>query len=296
MIRRVYPALSAVCLMTCAAVALRAEDYRLRVIASGLSRPTGIALEDDERIYFTQVPTPGVAGGRNSVSLLNTGNGRITVLHQGEPEPVNITVGRDGDVYWTCRSAGVILRQDEDGVTSTFLSGLARPTGISASRRGRIYFTQVPTPGVAGGMNGVFVSSGAGSQTINMGEPEPVDVAVSRDGDLYWTCRTAGVILTRNARSGMTTVLLSGLDKPVGIAIDRKDRNLYFTEVPTPAVPGAMGGRNKVWKLDLRSGTKSLINSGDPEPTDVAVDDEGNVYWTCTSAGVIVQARPIRRD
>ena len=29
----------------------------------------------------------------------------------------------------------------------------------------------------------------------------------------------------------------------------------------------------------------------DPEPTDVAVARNGNLYWTCTSAGVIIEAK-----
>jgi hypothetical protein len=37
------------------------------------------------------------------------------------------------------------------------------------------------------------------------------------------------------------------------------------------------------------------IHEGDPEPTDLAVARNGNVYWTCTSAGVIVEARLRRR-
>jgi hypothetical protein len=43
--------------------------------------------------------------------------------------------------------------------------------------------------------------------------------------------------------------------------------------------------------MDLRSGEVTLLHAGDPEPTDVAVARNGNVYWTCTSAGVIVEAR-----
>jgi hypothetical protein len=43
--------------------------------------------------------------------------------------------------------------------------------------------------------------------------------------------------------------------------------------------------------LDLRSGEVTLVRAGDPEPTDVAVARNGNVYWTCTSAGVIVEPR-----
>ena len=70
--------------------------------------------------------------------------------------------------------------------------------------------------------------------------------------------------------------------------------NLYFTEVPTPGIPGSAGGLNRVSKLNLRTTKVSLIHAGDPEPTDVTVARNGNVYWTCTSAGVIVEAKRLR--
>ena len=92
---------------------------------------------------------------------------------------------------------------------------------------------------------------------------------------------------------GVIRVLLSGLSKPTGITVDRKGRNLYFTEVPTPGVSGANGGQNKVSKYDLNKAQLSVIHMGDPQPTDVAVASDGAVYWTCTSAGVIVEARRV---
>ena len=50
--------------------------------------------------------------------------------------------------------------------------------------------------------------------------------------------------------------------------------------------------------LNLRTGAIHSVNEGDPEPTDVAVARNGNIYWTCTSAGVIVEAKRLggRRD
>src|SRR5688500_38786 len=144
-------------------------------------------------------------------------------------------------------------------------------------------------PGVAGGTNRVVAFDGTTKTVLHMGEPEPVDIAVARNGDLYWTCKSAGVILKQSG--GVTTQLLTGLDHPVGIALDHKDRALYFTEVPTPGVGGMMGGRNKIWRVNLADGTRELIHQGDPEPTDITVARNGNLYWTCTSAGVIVEGR-----
>jgi sugar lactone lactonase YvrE len=274
-----------------------AQSYRLSVVARGLDRPTGIAVDGSDDVYFTEVPNPGVGGAGNGVSHLDLESGMITRISSGEPEPTNVAVARNGDVYWTCKSAGVILRHlEESGMTEPFATDLNAPSGISVGRRGAVYFTEIPTPGVpgsSGGLNTVSVLRGNNKIVVSMGEPEPTDVVVARNGDLYWTCKTAGVILKRS--KGVTSLLKSGLASPSGIAIDHKGDVLYFSEVPTPGVPGSDGGLNTVKALRLASGEIWTINAGDPEPTDVAVARNGNVYWTCTSAGVIVEAKRLGR-
>ena len=274
----------------------QAQSYRVTTVVSGLNKPTGLAIDDDV-LYFTEVPTPGVTGGMNAVKQLDLEDKTITTLHMGEPQPVNIAVGPDGSLYWACLSAGVILKRDPKGVTTMFITGLPKPSGIAIDRQNTLYFTEVPMPGVANGTNGVFsTSDGVKIETLHMGEPEPVEITVARNGDLYWACRSAGVILKRSAQDGTVSEFITGLSKPTGITIDRKGRNLYFTEVPTPGVSGANGGSNKVSKYDLRTGETSLIHFGDPQPNAVAVASDGTVYWTCTSAGVILKARPVRYE
>jgi hypothetical protein len=280
---------------------LSAQDYSIRVVARGLHRPTGIVAQGGDRLYFTEVPTPGVNGmngGSNGVLRLDLATGRVIPLHMGEPQPVNLALGKSGDLYWTCKSAGVILEMSRRGGTAVFLRGLAQPSGIALDRDDNVFFTQVPTPGVNGmngGSNGVFATDGATILTLHLGEPEPTDIAVAGDGDLYWTCKSAGVILKQDA-AGATTVLLRGLDKPSGLALDAKDRSLFFTEVPTPGVNGQNGGRNKVWRYDFATGALLLVHAGDPEPTDITVARDGRIFWTCSSAGVIVEARLMKKS
>lgn len=287
-------AAAAVFALGVSAIAVRANGgYTFKVVASGLARPTGIAVGGWKTLYFTEVPTPGVAGGLNGVSSLDLDSGDITVLHQGEPEPVNLALSREDEIYWTCKSAGVILKMTEEGDTMPVLTDLHQPTGISIGRRGTVYFTEVPTPGVGGGDNAVVSFDGTTKTILSSGEPEPTDVVVDKHGTLYWTCKSAGVILER--RNGQTSVLLDNLDHPTGIALDKSGKNLYFTEVPTPGQSGQDGGYNRVSVLNLNRGRVRVIHSGDPEPTDVAVAPNGNVYWTCTSAGVIVEARPHKK-
>lgn len=273
-----------------------AGEFKTRVVASGLNRPTGIVAGGDE-LYFTEIPNPGTPNAGNGVKRLDLCDWTITTVNTGEPEPVNISMDRRGQIYWTCKSAGVILTQDDDGEIMPVLRDLQKPSGIAIDRWGRVFFTQIPTPGVPGtmgGMNNVSVLTRHGVSVLNMGEPEPQDIAVSRKGELYWTCKTAGVILERDVR-GEVGVLVSGLNQPVGIALNRLGDRLYWTEVPTPGVSGANGGENKVWELNLRTMKKTLVDAGDPEPTDITVDRDGRLYWTCSSAGVIVEAQRQRR-
>jgi hypothetical protein len=277
-----------------------AQEYETKVVVSGLTRPTGITVQGGQTLFFTQIPTPGVSGamgGTNTVNRIVLGVGGIETLSMGEPEPTHLALGPDGILYWTCKSAGVILERSRAGDVSLFLGGLTQPSGISVGRDGFVYFTQIPTPGisgVSGGTNTVNVSDGSSIQTLTTGEPEPTDIAVAKDGTAYWTCKSANVILRRTP-DGTVSLLLGGLDKPVGIALDQQDQKLYFTEVPTPGVPGSLGGANKVNELDLESMALTVVDFGDPEPTDVAVARNGRIYWTCSSAGVIVEAKRIAR-
>ncbi len=280
------------------AAPLAAQEYTTRVIARNLNRPTGIAVHGGDKLYFTEVPTPGVPGGLNAVKELRIHGGRVRTIHSGEPEPMNIAVDNSGILYWTCRSAGVILEQAPRPASATaaaLLTGLAKPTGIAIDGDGTVYFTEVPTPGTSGNDGGsnsvssVSAVENSGVSLISMGEPEPSDIAASREGELYWTCRTAGVILTRDV-SGNIELLLSDLDQPNGIALDEQRSLLYWTELPTPGVSGGNGGSNKIWGYNLSTKQKFLVDFGDPEPTDIAVAPNGRLYWTCSSAGVIVEA------
>lgn len=278
-----------------ATVGASAQTYDAHVIVRGLHRPTGIAVQGSSTLFITQIPTPGVGGrdgGSNTVDMIKLDDGAVVNLTRGEPEPTNLALDKHGTLYWTCKSAGVILERSRRGEVSLFLGGLTRPSGIAADKWDNIFFTQLFTPGVNGmngGSNTVNVTDGVTILTLTRGEPEPTDIVVDKNGNAYWTCKSAGVILHRSP-AGVVSRLLQDLQKPTGIALDHQGRNLYFTQVPTPGVPGSMGGMNRVSRLNFATGELSTVDFGDPEPTDIAVAANGNLYWTCTSAGVIVEA------
>lgn len=270
-----------------------AQVYTKQPILMGLDQPRGIAVASNGDLYFTEVPTPGVAGpmgGMNRVSKVDAQTGTISVIETGMPEPLNLAI-HGTDVFWTCRTAGVIFQRTATS-NQIYMQGLNRPTGIYATSDA-VYVTQVPTPGVPGsqgGTNTVDRIASGNMMNLSMGEPEPADVVVAPNGDAYWTCRTAGVILKRDGATGMKSMVARGLEFPTGLAMDNAGV-LYFTDVPTPGVFGTNGGRNKVWRLDPATKVFTLISIGEPEPTDVTVSADGSsVYWTCTTAGVIFRA------
>ena len=122
------------------ATPVAADSYRFSVVARNLDRPVGIAVDGSEMVYFTEVPDPGVGGGANGVSSLDLDTGVVTRLNSGEPEPTNLALDREGDLYWTCKSAGVILRLAEGAVApfDRADSGSRTPsTEPSTTRRAR---------------------------------------------------------------------------------------------------------------------------------------------------------------
>ncbi|MBL1216069.1 MAG: hypothetical protein D8M59_01075 [Planctomycetes bacterium] len=271
-----------------------ATDFVTTKVASGLEAPMGITNAGMyPYVCVTEVPTPGINGdngGRNRVIAINLADGGITELNAGEPYPVNLARASQ-HLFWTCKSAGVILHRLPDGTVEHLLDNLNAPSGIFTDGD-MLYFTEVPFPGEKNPANRVLSFDGTTMTELVAGEPAPTDITMGSDGSLYWTCKTAGVIVRYDTAGHLTTVL-EDLNSPTGIASDEMG-HIYFTEVPTPGVNGDEGGFNKIWRYTIDSGMLDLVNEGDPEPTDVTVSPTGSfIAWTCTSAGVIKVARPL---
>jgi DNA-binding beta-propeller fold protein YncE len=189
------------------------------------------------------------------------------------------------------------MMQAPSGDCAILAWGLQQPIGIALDAAGEnLYFTEDPTYGVAGVNGGdnrvsrLNIASGART-VLNTLDPAPWNITLAKSGDAYFTCKSAGVIIHQDGTTQKQTFVLTGLQQPTGIALDPANENLYYTEVPTPGVAGADGGSNTISKYNLASGTRSLVHSGDPYPNSLAVTPNGNIYWTCTSAGVIIEAK-----
>jgi len=269
-----------------------AQTYKTTIIAMGLNKPIGISVHSSGDLYFTEIPEPGKFSAKNTVSMRDGKTGKVVQIVKGEPSPTHIVVLADRTFYWTCNQVGVIM-QGKGTSHASVATGLSNCNGLAVTAKGRVFFTQLPTPGKPGSMGGknnVAELVNGKAVVLKAGEPEPVDIVADANNNLYWTCKAAGVILRRDAKTKRVSLVLDKLDSPSGIAMDAAG-NLYFTEVPTPGKFKNQGGRNAVWKYDPKTRNLTAIQFGIPEPTDVTVSADGkNVYWTCTTVGVIMQA------
>jgi DNA-binding beta-propeller fold protein YncE len=294
-----------VALLGLRATLARAQDYEVRVVATGLNAPTGLTvsgLGDSDNLYFTEVPQAAAQGvgakGANTVSKLTLSTSTVTVMNRCDPQPTSIVQDAQGNLYWTSPEPGVIMMQSPSGNAAMLLWGLDHPVGVTVDAAGEnLYYTELPTPGVLGwngGQNKVwqFNLTTQFATLLNPIDPSPTDIVVTKKGDLYFTCQAFGIIVHMPAGvPWLQRNYWTGFHQPLGLALDPTEENLYFTEVPTPGVDGAHGGQNTVSKFNLATATTTVVHAGDPQPTSVAVTPNGTIYWTDTTAGAIMQAK-----
>ena len=263
--------------------------FSTSTVASGLSQPTSLAFSGGNSLTVAQQPTAPQDG---SMARINLTSGAVTVFDAG-PAASGFAAGNDGSVYWVDSAKGALMTQaGPDGTASVLHAGGALPaTVLAVDAANRVYLADA---GASAGGPGKVAVLAKGSSPVALADPPgpaKTALAASSSGDLYWTSSQAGVIYHLGP-DGSSNVVVSGLQAPHGIALDPAGDILYFTEVPTPGVAGADGGRNTVNALDLASLSRTVVNRGDPQPEGVAVAPNGNVFWTSTSRGLVLRAVP----
>ena len=267
-------------------------DYVVSVLADSLGRPQGIALDGEGNIVVAQSAAAGDGAASGAVAILDTYSRELRVVYLDQPVPTQVSTGPDGGVYWTSRSSGAIFRLGPGrGQPEQIVGGLRDPSGIAVDGKGQVFFTEISAGGKGGRAGALSQFDGTRSNVLVSAEEEPVSIALGPLGDVYWTSSAAGAILHRSG-DGRTDVLFSDLESPVGIALNPQGTHLAFTEVPTPGLAGDAGGRNAVSILNLATRVRTLVERGDPAPLGVAIASNGTVYWSSTSRGAIMQAKP----
>ena len=264
--------------------------FAYRVVASGLTKPTSLALAGDDSLILAQAPAAPLDA---SLAKLDLKSGQLTLVGTGSASVSGFTANRSGRLYWMDGATGSLLTQDSrNGAHTTLQSGGILPAAsIATDAENRVYIAGAGTALTGGSASSVFVMGNTFSTIPDAGGPAKTAFSATSSGDLYWTSNQAGVIYHR-AKDGGGNAVLSGLNHPQAIALDPSEEILYFTEVPTPGVAGEAGGLNTVNALDLATMTRTVIHKGDPEPAGIAVASNGNIYWTSASRGLVMVAVP----
>lgn len=220
------------------------------VLADGLDYPDQLVMDATD-LYVT------VSGSGSILRLAKDGSATATVV-TGLQGPSGIAAD-ETTLYWCAYFGGSIARAPKAGGPVTALAGGASPYRIAAGPTAVYWSSFAPTVGwvpKAGGATGAIPSGGA---------PRTLAVHGAR---VYWTDSTAQEIRSAglDGQDGKTLASVSSFAD--GIAVD--DGGVYA---------GLAGG--DVVRVPLAGGAVTVLASGQPLPTLVAVDDTC-VYWSNT--------------
>lgn len=258
-------------------------------VATGLTKPTGVALGGANSLLVSQQPGAPLDA---SLARIDLRTGAVDLAGTGPAVQSGFAANRTGRLYWVDGAKGALMTQGSlrEAPTVLHAGGMLPATAIAVDSSDRVYLAGAAGSGGMG-TTAVLVRGGAITAIPDPAGPDKTTLVAGAAGDLYWTSSSAGLIYHRSP-DGKGNVVVSGLNAPQGLALDAAENVLYFTEVPTPGVAGSAGGKNTVNALDLASLARTVVHKGDPQPTGVAVAPNGNVYWTSTSRGVVMVAVP----
>lgn len=153
--------------------------------------------------------------------------------------------------------------------------------GIHVDAKGNVF----TTPGglMQGTSIGRYLPSGKFDADYQSGFSGPIDIDQNRNGILYITNYDNNSLMSFNPSTKEISTILSGLDGPAGLAID-KSGNIFVTCF---GAPPAYAGK-KIIKVKPDGSSETWLESNDFfRPQGICFDDEGNLWVSNTPSGKI---------
>ena len=246
---------------------INADGSNETVLASGsiIVEPDGIEVDVVAgKMYWTDMGP----GGTTDKSVADK-DGRImradldgqnieTLVPEGittTPKQLTLDI-EDGKVYW-CDRGDVdgknvdpkVMRANFDGseVETLVSTDMMSPVGITLDLvKGKVYFSDRYANNIKrANLDGTEV------KIVVKDTDYPVDLVIDYNTRLlYWTARKAGAIyrtdVDGNDVDGTSlTPVVTGIQSPIGVTIDRENDKLYYTEVIFSTQSG------HIWKSDM---------------------------------------------
>lgn len=245
--------------------------------ASDLAEPDGLEVDiSGGKMYWTCMGVGGsadqsVAVDDGSIMRANLDGSDIeTLVPTGvtsTPKQIALDVA-GGKMYW-CDRGDVgdkvvnpkVMRANIDGskIETLITTDLINPVGIALDgANGKMYFTDRYA-------NNIKRANLDGSEVeiLVKDTDYPVDLVIDfHKRDIYWTARKAGAIyrtsIDQKVIDGKSlTPLVTGLNAPIGISLDRQRGKMYYADPDVPNKSGAIWVAN----LDGSNAKKILTTS-----------------------------------
>ncbi|KAK0734183.1 hypothetical protein B0T26DRAFT_746129 [Lasiosphaeria miniovina] len=256
----------------------------LRTLVDGQPMPDGIVLcLAAGKMFWTNMGTPGENDGSILSSDLDGGNVQVIVTPGTAHTPKQVAVDQDCQkLYFSDREGMRVLRCNVDGSAVETLvqtgswrdDGFRDPTlwcvGVALAPRERmLYWTQKgPSKSSQGRIFRAAMDMPAGAtaatrtdiECLLAGLPEPVDLEIDEDSrTLYWTdggelprgnsLNRVSLDAVDNSGSadgaGGYEILVRNLHEAIGLAIDKKNRHIYATDLGGAVYRFNMNGKDK---------------------------------------------------
>jgi sugar lactone lactonase YvrE len=238
-----------------------AANPLITLASSGLSHPSGVAVDDAGNVYVAD------AGDNAIKEWTPAGDALITLVSSGLKNPLGVAVDGAGNLYIADTGDNAVKKWTAAGNTLTTLvsSGLKNPVGVAVDDVGNVYIADA-------GNNAIkqwTAASNTVTSLVSSGLKNPMGVAVDGAGNLYIADVGHNAIKQWTAAShALTTLVAPDMATPNGVAVDGSG-NVYFAD----------GFNSAIDKWTAPSRTVTVEASlGLRDPTAVSVDASGNAY------------------
>lgn len=253
-----------------AAAASPAVTGHLLVRAAPLAGANGLTFDAQNHLWV------GSASGRITEMDPNTGH---ILAKWGVADGVNgaddLTVGPDGNIYYTAIMTGEVGRLTPAGVHTSVVNLGPGVNPITFSDDGRLFVGQAFMADTlyevdpAGVKAPRLIRSGLGLNAFDWA-----------DGYLWAPQMYAGTVIKLDVDSGAYSVVASGFVGPGSVKVG-PDGALYV---------GDAGG-SVIYRVDRSTGTKTVLATGF-SPDNLAFDARGRLFASNNERGTVVQVMP----
>lgn len=242
----------------------------VKIIAHGssLHSANGFSFDSSDRLY--------IASGPGSQLVVMDQHGKVLDRVEnvdGAHGLDDVAVAPDGNVYWTEPFTGKVKKLTTSGTIVPVAQLPPGANGITISPDGRIY---VNTTVLSDTLWEVYPDGSAPRLVAqDLGFPNAMDVGP--DGFIYvpsWIVHKT--VLKVNPDTGDTTTAAVGFQAPLSVRFDPEGRMHVLDQIA-----------HNIVRVDLATGTKTLVTEIPPNSDNFNFDSEGHLYVSSAEDGAI---------